>query len=154
VRIVETEAYLGREDPAAHAYSGLTKRTAPLFGPSGTLYIYFVYGMHHCLNVTVDAVGVAGCVLIRAAEPLPGTALPPGSCTGPARLCRALGLSTQQTGRSLFAPGSPLYLREGTPPRRVGVSPRIGIRKAREWPLRFFDAGSPAVSKAPRAVGE
>ena len=68
-RIVETEAYLGERDAAAHVYRGRTPRTEPLYGPPGTLYVYFVYGMHHCLNLAVDAPGTPGCVLIRAAEP-------------------------------------------------------------------------------------
>ena len=154
VRLVETEAYLGVEDPAAHAYRGRrTRRTAPLFGPPGTVYVYFVYGMHHCLNVTADQEGVPGCVLIRAAEPLtPG--LEPLSARGPGRLCRSLGLDTRMSGAYLFAPGSGLYLREGRPPSRVASSPRVGIRHAAAEPLRFFDPESPAVSavRPPRAA--
>jgi DNA-3-methyladenine glycosylase len=145
VRIVETEAYLAQGDPAAHVHRGRTPRNAPLFGPPGTLYVYFVYGMHHCLNLAVDREGVAGCVLIRAAEPLDDS-LPPGACRGPGRLCRSLELDTGHSGRHLFEPGARLTLREGEPPVRIAVSPRIGIRHAAERPLRFFDAGSPAVS--------
>jgi DNA-3-methyladenine glycosylase len=147
-RIVETEAYLGREDPAAHAFRGRTPRTEPLWGPPGTLYVYFIYGMHHCLNIAVEAEGTPGCVLIRAAEPEPGSALDPGDGRGPGRLCRALGLDTRFSGRHLFRPGEGLTLREGAPPARIEVSPRIGIRHAAESPLRFFDPGSPAVSIA------
>jgi DNA-3-methyladenine glycosylase len=150
-RIVETEAYLGTADPAAHVYHGRTPRTEPLFGPPGTLYVYFVYGMHHCLNVAVDGPGVAGCVLIRAAEPLPGSGLAKDACRGPGRLCRALAIDTRLSGRHLFERGAPLTLRKGRPPRRVAVSPRVGIRRAARWPLRFYDADSPAVSAPPRA---
>ena len=150
-RIVESEAYLGTRDPAAHVYRGRTPRTAPLFGPPGTLYVYFVYGMHHCLNVAVDGPGVAGCVLIRAAEPLPGSGLPADACRGPGRLCRALAIDTRLSGRHLFERDAPLTLREGRPPRRIAVSRRIGIRHAASWPLRFHDSESPAVSAPPRA---
>jgi DNA-3-methyladenine glycosylase len=143
-RIVETEAYLGEGDAAAHSFRGLTPRTRPLWGPPGTVYVYFIYGMHHCLNVAVDREGAPGCVLIRAAEPLGG--LPEGSLTGPGRLCRALGLDLRDTGACLFAPGSRIYLREGMPPRRISVSTRVGIRKAADRPLRFYDADSRAVS--------
>ena len=143
-RIVETEAYLGFEDPAAHAYRGRTPRTEPLFGPAGTIYVYFIYGMHHCLNLTVDRPGVPGCVLIRAAEPL--GARDAGSGRGPGKLCRLLKLDTRDSGRHLFASDSRLTLREGRPPRHVQVTTRIGIRHAAERPLRFFDADSPAVS--------
>ena len=148
-RIVETEAYLGFSDPAAHTFRGKTPRTAPIFGAPGTLYVYFVYGMHHCLNISVDQEGVPGCVLIRAAEPLPESVLPPGSCRGPGRLCRTLGIDVGQSGLSLFEPEAQIYLREGSPPRAIEVSPRIGIRQAATWPLRFFDGESAAVSKAP-----
>jgi DNA-3-methyladenine glycosylase len=143
-RIVETEAYLGGDDPAAHAFRGRTARTAPLWGPPGTIYVYFIYGMYYCLNVTVDRAGTAGCVLIRAAEPVAGLA--PGAGTGPGRLCRALNIDTALSGRHLFDASRALYLREGVAPRRVGVTTRVGIRLAADRPLRFFDADSAAVS--------
>jgi DNA-3-methyladenine glycosylase len=143
-RIVETEAYLGESDPAAHAFRGRTARTEPLWGRPGTVYVYFIYGMHHCLNLAVEREGAAGCVLIRAAEPLLGLEL--GATTGPGRLCRALEIDTALSGRHVFDTDSALYLREGTPPRRVGVSTRVGISRAADRPLRFFDADSPAVS--------
>ncbi len=149
-RIVETEAYLGETDPAAHAFRGRTARTAPLWERPGTVYVYFIYGMHHCLNFAVEREGAAGCVLVRAAEPLVG--LEPGAATGPGRLCRALEIDTALSGRHLFEPGSALFLREGEAPRRVGVSTRVGIRQAADWPLRFFDADSSAVSSHPGAV--
>jgi len=151
-RIVETEAYLGSADPAAHAFRGRTRRTEPLWGPPGTVYVYFVYGMHYCLNLAVDREGVPECVLVRAAEPLAGD-LDPLACRGPGRLCRALGLDTRQSGSRLFSPGTRLFLREGPPPLRIGCSPRVGIRLAAEAPLRYFDADSKAVSslRPPRA---
>jgi DNA-3-methyladenine glycosylase len=143
-RIVETEAYLGEGDPAAHAFRGRTARTEPLWGPPGTIYVYFVYGMHHCLNLAVDRQGVPGCVLIRAAEPL--DPLPGDACQGPGRLCRTLRLRATHGGAHVFDAASPLWLREGAPPRRIAVSPRVGISRAADWPLRFFDPDSPAVS--------
>jgi len=146
VRIVETEAYLGEGDPAAHAFRGRTPRTEPLWGPPGTVYVYFVYGMHHCLNLAVDSPGVPGCVLIRAAEaidPRPGDA---PDCRGPGRLCRALRIDRRLSGRHLFERDPPLTLREGRGPRAVEVSPRVGIRRAARRPLRFFDPDSRAVS--------
>ena len=151
MRIVEVEAYLGAGDPAAHVYRGRTPRTEPLFGPPGTLYVYFVYGMHHCLNLAVDGPGVAGCVLIRAGEPLPQSGLSPDACRGPGRLCRALSIDTALSGRHLFEREAPLTLREGPAPSHVAVSPRVGIRRAAEWPLRFYEAASRAVSAGPRA---
>ena len=147
VRIVETEAYLGAEDPAAHAFAGRTPRTEPLFGPAGTVYVYLVYGIHHCLNLAVDRDGFPGCVLIRAAEPLPGSGLHARACTGPGRLCRALDIDATLSGRHLFEEDPPLTLREGRAPARVVVAPRVGIRRAADRPLRFCDAGSPAVSR-------
>jgi DNA-3-methyladenine glycosylase len=145
VRLVETEAYLGIGDPAAHASHGRTARTEPLWGVPGTVYVYFIYGMYHCLNLVTDRGGAAGCVLIRAAEPQ-SAGMEPSSCRGPGRLCRSLGLDTRSSGTHLFVPGSELYLREGPAPTRVGVSPRVGVRLAAEESLRFFDAASPAVS--------
>src|SRR5262245_47019563 len=150
-RIVETEAYLGTGDPAAHAFRGRTPRNAPLWGPPGTLYVYFVYGMHHCLNISVDREGVPGCVLIRAAEPLSGAGLAPDACRGPGRLTRAFGIDTRDSGSDLFGRGARLYLREGERLSHVAVSARIGITRAAERPLRFFDADSDAVS-GPRVL--
>ncbi len=150
-RIVEAEAYLGGRDPAAHVYRGRTRRTAPLFGPPGTLYVYFVYGMHHCLNVAVDGPDTAGCVLIRAAEPLRGSGLLPLSLRGPGRLCRALEIDARLSGRHVFEADAPLQLRAGPPPPRVAVSRRIGIRKAAARLLRFYDPTSTAVSARPPA---
>jgi DNA-3-methyladenine glycosylase len=150
-RIVETEAYLGTSDPAAHAFRGRTPRTEPLWGPPGTVYVYFVYGMHHCLNLAVDREGVPGCVLIRAAEPLDDD-LPPLALSGPGRLCRALGIDTRLSGTHLFEPRAGLTLHPGTPPRSVLVTPRVGIRHAADRPLRFCDARSRAVSRGPARV--
>jgi DNA-3-methyladenine glycosylase len=151
-RIVEAEAYQGAGDPAAHVHRGRTPRTEPLFGRPGTLYVYFVYGMHHCLNLAVDAPGTPGCVLIRAAEPLPRSGLPPQALRGPGRLCRALEIDTRLSGRHLFETNAPLTLRAGPRVRRVAVSRRIGIRKAVARPLRFYDPASPAVSGRGRLV--
>jgi DNA-3-methyladenine glycosylase len=149
-RIVETEAYLGPDDPAAHTYSGRTARNAPLFETAGTIYVYRIYGMHHCLNLAVDRPGFPGCVLVRAAEPLARGDLGALDCRGPGRLCRALAIDRRLSGRHLFEPGATLTLREGTGPSRIAVSPRIGIRRAAERPLRFYDAASAAVSGRPR----
>jgi len=147
VRIVEAEAYEGANDPAAHAFRGRTPRNAPLWGPPGTVYVYFVYGNHHCLNLATQPAGVPGCVLVRAAEALPECGLPPDACRGPGRLCRALAIDTRLSGHHLFEPGSGLWLREGPAPEHVAVSPRVGIRHAAGRPLRFFDAAGPAVSR-------
>jgi DNA-3-methyladenine glycosylase len=148
-RIVECEAYLGQGDPAAHSFRGRTARNEPLWGRPGTVYVYFIYGMHHCLNIAVEREGAAGCVLIRAAEAVAG--LEPLAGRGPGRLARALGLDTGDSGGYLFDRGSRLYLREGTPPARVGTSTRIGIRLAAERRLRFYDRDSADVS-GPRAL--
>jgi DNA-3-methyladenine glycosylase len=144
-RLVEVEAYLGESDPAAHAYRGRTPRTEPLFGAPGTLYVYLVYGMHHCLNLAVDRPGRPGCVLVRAAELL-GAGGRPEAARGPGRLCRALGLTTRDSGANLFAPDARLTLREGEAPVRIGRSRRIGLRAGAARVLRFFDADSAAVS--------
>ena len=152
-RIVETEAYLGVGDPAAHAFHGRTARTEPLWGPPGTLYVYFIYGMHHCLNIAVEPKGTPGCVLIRALEPLPSSGLGPLDCRGPGRLCRALEIDRRLSGASALEGSSGLYLRDGARPARIEISPRIGISSAADRPLRFFDATSLAVSRAPGATG-
>jgi DNA-3-methyladenine glycosylase len=143
-RIVETEAYLGTADPAAHAFRGVTPRTRVLFGPSGHAYVYLIYGMYYCLNVVAEAEGTAGCVLIRAVEPVANLS---GSGSGPGRLTRALGITLAHNGRDLT--GGPLTIRKPTRPERfeIGISPRIGIRQAADWPLRFFVRGNPHVSR-------
>jgi DNA-3-methyladenine glycosylase len=150
-RIVETEAYLGPEDPAAHAFGGRTARNAPLFAGAGRLYVYFIYGMHHCLNLAVDRDGFPGCVLVRGAEPL-APELAPVAGRGPGRLCRTLEIDRGLSGLHLFAPGAPLTLREGPRPPRIGVSTRIGLAKAADRPLRFFDPRSASVSPGGRVV--
>ena len=152
VRIVETEAYLGADDAAAHSFRGRTARTEPIWGDPGTLYVYFIYGMYYCLNIVVEPKGAPGCVLIRAAEPGEGSSLDRSACSGPGRLCRALGIDTRLSGRSALDATSGLYLREGAAPRRIGVSPRVGIRHSAELPLRFYDASSDVVSRGPAAI--
>ncbi len=156
-RIVEVEAYLGREDRAAHAWCGLTGRTSVLFGPPGHAYVYFVYGMYECLNVVAEPEGSPGCVLIRALEPLAGVALMrrrrPGVqrmedlASGPGKLTIALGITRRHNGADLTQ--GPLTIRrlEGGEPFRIGVTPRIGIRHSADWPLRYVIAGSRFLSR-------
>lgn len=168
-RIVETEAYLGAEDAAAHSAAGETPRNAVLFGPPGHAYVYFTYGMHYCMNVSCQPAGQAGCVLLRALEPVEGiarmadargidialsTATPRALqkiAGGPARLCEALDISRERdNGKDVCSPRSDLLIwNDGisVPPRMIMASPRIGIRKAMELPLRFSVAGSAFVSR-------
>ena len=161
-RIVETEAYLGLDDPASHAFRGPTPRSAVMFGPPGHLYVYFTYGMHYCVNVVTEPDGVAGAVLLRAAaveEGLPhvvdrrGAAIAtPALLRGPGNLCRGLGISRTDNGLDLIAPAARIHVgrRAGNPP--ITVSTRIGLRQAAERPLRFTWSGDPAVSKPPQNV--
>lgn len=154
VRLVEVEAYLGNgQDPASHAHGGKTRRNAQMFETPGRLYVYFSYGMHHCMNVVCEARGVAGAVLLRAAEPLLGEA---GMrqrrrrggrelTNGPGKLCSALGVDLTWNGLDLVR--SPLGIWPGEVPSRLERSPRIGISRARALPYRFFDADSPYVSR-------
>jgi DNA-3-methyladenine glycosylase len=147
-RIVETEAYLGQGDPAAHVFRGRTRRNAPLFGAPGTAYVYFVYGMHHCLNLAVDREGAPGCVLIRAAELIRDDGdVDTLSCSGPGRLCRTLGIDTSLSGCHVFEPAAELTLREAPRPTRIGVSVRVGITQAADRLLRFYDTDSRAVTR-------
>ena len=157
-RIVETEAYTGEADPASHAFRGRTTRNAVMFGPAGHAYVYFTYGMHHCLNVTAEAQGTAGAVLLRALEPLAGIEIMrargdhgPESrlLSGPGKVGRAFGLSLVDNGRD-FTRG-PLGLATGAPvpDREVAISRRIGISRAVDLPYRFAVLSSPSVSKAP-----
>ena len=157
-RIVETEAYTGAADPASHAFRGRTARNAVMFGPAGHAYVYFTYGMHHCLNVMAGAQGTAGAVLLRALEPLAGVEIMrargdhgPESrlLSGPGKVGRAFGLSLIDNGRD-FTRG-PLGLATGAPvpDREVAISRRIGISRAVDLPYRFAVLSSPSVSKAP-----
>lgn len=157
-RIVEVEAYVGPHDPACHAYGHRrTVRTEPLYGPPGTAYVYFTYGMHWCLNAVTEVHDYPAAVLIRALEPLAGLetmrrrrGVVPDRllCAGPARLCEALGVTGALNGRSLQR--SPLRIvLNGMAPRRTAVAsgPRIGITRATDWPLRFYLKDSPWVSR-------
>ncbi|HYL09368.1 MAG TPA: DNA-3-methyladenine glycosylase [Candidatus Acidoferrales bacterium] len=161
-RIVEVEAYLGEKDPAAHAAAGRTLRNAVLFGPPGHAYIYFIYGNHYCLNVSCEPEGKAGGVLFRALEPLSGIeemAIARGITLrssrdllkltrGPGRLSEAFGITrTRDNGCDLTSASSSLWIGEdGRHTGRVLLTPRIGITKAAERPLRYLLAGNPFVS--------
>ena len=149
-RIVETEAYLGAKDAAAHSFGGRrTKRVEPMYAMGGHLYVYFVYGMHTCANVVTAAADVAEAVLLRAAEGLAD--VPPRLLAGPGKLCAALGVTVADSGRDLVGGGEVALFRRPAGRRpRIAESPRIGVDyagEAREWPLRFFDVDSPAVSR-------
>jgi DNA-3-methyladenine glycosylase len=167
-RIVEDEAYLGAEDPAAHAYAGRTPRNAVLFGPPGHAYVYFIYGNHYCLNVSCMPEGNAGGVLLRAMEPVFGLkAMARARCleltarptqlrlisSGPGRMSQALGITRlRDNDQDLTAPASDLWFADdGYRPERIAATSRVGITKAVEKPLRFVIAGNPFVS-AKRAV--
>jgi DNA-3-methyladenine glycosylase len=155
--IVETEAYVGEHDAACHAAVGRTARTAPLYGPPGTAYVYFIYGMYWCVNAVTRAEGLPSAVLIRALEPLDGIALMRSRrprahrdvdlCNGPGKLCLALGIGPEHNSHDLLTP--PLRIRSGIkfPDRSVAVTPRIGITKAADWPLRWIVRGNPYVSR-------
>ncbi|HEX4445096.1 MAG TPA: DNA-3-methyladenine glycosylase [Polyangiaceae bacterium] len=153
-RIVETEAYRGPADLACHARAGLTRRTRSLLGEEGHAYVFLVYGMHECFNVTCAGVGRGHAVLVRAGEPTLG--FDEGArLDGPGRFARAMGLSRAHDGQDLT--GSHLHLcgRAGRP--RIAVSPRVGVAYAGEWadrPWRFFDPTSRHVSTPPKkAIG-
>jgi DNA-3-methyladenine glycosylase len=153
--IVETEAYLGREDRASHARAGLTARTRPMFGPPGRAYVYLVYGMHWCFNVVTENDGTPGAVLVRAVAPEDrGAAGRAGA--GPALVCRLLGIDGTHDGADLTG-GPPLWLEDAGPAGddrrdiRVVCGPRVGVGYAGEpWaslPYRFGVAGHPALSR-------
>jgi DNA-3-methyladenine glycosylase len=153
-RILETEAY-GQDDPACHAFKGPTGRNAPMFGPPGTSYVYFIYGSCHCLNVVTGPEGVGEAVLIRAVEALQGldwmgvnrpVADARQLANGPGKLCQALALDRSHNGLDLIA-GEVLRLVPGDTPPAVAVGPRVGISQAVDWPLRFAWAGHRGVSR-------
>jgi DNA-3-methyladenine glycosylase len=161
-RIVETEAYLGDEDEAAHSFAGKTARNAVLFGPPGRAYVYFIYGNHYCLNVSCLQDGVAGGVLFRALEPIAGIeemaaardveVRNPGDLrkisSGPGRMAEALGVTRERDNdKSFVSAKSDLRIGDdGYRVRGVLVTPRIGIVKSAAMPLRFLLAGNRFVS--------
>jgi len=161
-RIVEVEAYLGEKDPAAHAASGRTERNAVIFGPPGHAYVYFIYGNHYCLNVSCEPEGKAGCVLFRALEPLEGAEKMASArgvilngpkdlvklTSGPGRLAQAFGITrARDNGCDLTSPASSLWIGDdGFQTHGIRLTPRIGITKAVDQPLRYFLAGNAFVS--------
>ncbi|WP_217637795.1 DNA-3-methyladenine glycosylase [Actinopolyspora saharensis] len=158
VRLVEVEAYRGGDDPASHCYRGRTARNSVMFGPAGHLYVYFVYGMHFCINVVCSQDGVPGAVLLRAGEVLEGAALARARrpavrkdtalASGPARLAGALGITREHNGTDLLAADSSLRLVRGAGvgDEEVRSGPRVGVSTATELPWRSWVHGSPAVS--------
>ena len=156
LRLVEVEAYLGAPDRASHAWGGRrTLRNASLYLAGGHAYVYFIYGMHWCLNAVTQSEGVGEAVLIRAIEPLEGLKIMRRNrgiqaerllCSGPARLCQAFGIARAHNGLDLTA--EPLYI-TGEPPQNISIrqTPRIGIRLAADRPWRYHIAGNPFVSR-------
>jgi DNA-3-methyladenine glycosylase len=151
-RITEVEAYLGLTDPASHAYRGLTPNNAPLFGPPGHTHVYFIYGMYYCLNASAHLPGEAGGVLIGAITPIDGietmahlrrlspTSKPKLLTGGPGRLCQALDITRKNSNDlDLTSHDSPIQIADdGTHPTDIQTTPRIGLSKAADLPLRFL----------------
>jgi DNA-3-methyladenine glycosylase len=160
--IVETEAYLGGDDLAAHSARGITDRTRVIFGPPGHAYVYFIYGMYDCLNIVVEPEGRPGCVLIRALEPVAGLEImqkrrpaakrPEELASGPGKLTLAMGITRAHNGADLTR--GALVVRVPARPRRleIEVTPRIGIRHCADWPLRFLVRGNRFASGARRGT--
>jgi DNA-3-methyladenine glycosylase len=165
-RIVEVEAYLGAGDLAAHAAAGHTARNAVLWGPPGHAYVYFIYGVHYCLNISCLPEGDAGCVLIRALEPVCGIAEMAKArglaeldltlardlrkvASGPGKLCEALGITRpRDNAKDMLSPASDLQvMSDSFRVEEVAVTPRIGITKSAEMPLRYVIAGNVFVSR-------
>ena len=156
-RIVETEAYLGVDDRAAHAWRGLTDRTRVIFGPPGHAYVYFIYGMYECLNFVAEPEGQAGCVLIRALEPMvgittmqrrrPAAKRVEDLASGPGKLTLALGITRKQNGVDLTRSALQVRGLRDEPAVEITTTPRIGITHCADWPLRFLIAGNRFVSR-------
>jgi DNA-3-methyladenine glycosylase len=158
VELVEVEAYRGADDPASHSYRGRTPRNAVMFGPAGHLYVYFVYGMHFCANVTCLQEGEAGAVLLRAGRVVsdPGIARvrrptarrDADLARGPARLASLLGLGREHNGVDVTSPDSPVRVVAGepVPAERIRTGPRVGVAAAHDTPWRFWVDGAPEVS--------
>jgi DNA-3-methyladenine glycosylase len=151
-RIVETEAYRGPRDLASHARAGLTTRTRVIFGEPGHAYVYFIYGMHECFNVTCAGPEKAHAVLVRAGEPTSGFA-EHARLDGPGRFSRAMELSRVHVGQDLTEP--PLYLCGRLARPRIALSARVGVAYAGDWadrPWRFYDPSSRYVSRPPKSA--
>lgn len=158
-RIVETEAYLFKGDPACHASRGKTQRNAAMFGPPGHAYIYLIYGMHHCFNVVTAPKSIGEAVLIRALEPIEGIAMMErrrkttvlkNLCSGPGKLVQAMGLSLEHSGCALTTGPLTLHSRAsfgGCAPFEIDVSTRIGINVGADLPLRFCIKGNRFTSR-------
>jgi DNA-3-methyladenine glycosylase len=151
-RIVEVEAYLGERDAASHARHGPTPRAGIMFGPPGRLYVYLVYGIHHCMNFVTEEDGTAGAVLIRAAAALDRSATPRW-LSGPGKLCAGLGITLSHKGIDVTdAEGALVVTEDGLPAPRSAASARVGVGYAGKWAqrkLRFYVCGHPAVSRGP-----
>jgi DNA-3-methyladenine glycosylase len=155
-RIVETEAYLGYDDPASHGYRHRRHaQNEALYGPPGTWYVYLSYGMHWCANLVCGPTGAAGAVLLRAVEPVRGLDVMRERrggvadrqlCSGPGKLCQALGITRDVDGAPMRRSG--VVVVGGAEPPGILATPRIGITKAADWPLRFVVDGSPWVSRS------
>lgn len=165
IAITETEAYSGAADPASHAYRGMTRRNAVMFGPAGHLYVYRSHGLHWCANIVTGADGIATAVLIRAGRVVEGEDLARERrgakvesarlARGPGNFCQALGITAEHNGADLLT-GASVTLSEGepVPAALVRAGPRVGVSKAHDWQHRFYLAGDPTVSAyrlSPRA---
>lgn len=155
-RIVETEAYLGGDDLAAHSARGLTERTRVIFGPPGHAYVYLIYGMHECLNLVAEPEGSPGCVLIRALEPLAGIEEMQARrrtartlvdlARGPGNLTKAMGITRAHNGADVTRGELTVEQPPQQDPFEIATTPRIGITQCADWPLRFLIAGNRFVS--------
>jgi DNA-3-methyladenine glycosylase len=159
--IVETEAYPGAGDPASHSYRGPTPRSSIMFGPPGVAYVYFIYGMHHCLNAVTGPEGEGAAVLLRALVPdVPkGLGVTPVPCAaarlrGPGMVCRELGVTLAMNGWDLVTGDLAIVAAPPVPDESVLVGQRVGIKQARELPLRFrVMPATPQRDPAPRSAG-
>lgn len=157
--IVETEAYGQADDPASHAFRGMTKRNSVMFGEVGTTYVYFTYGNHHCINITARNSLLAGAVLIRSIAPQEGISEMKRLrarddhyvlTTGPGKLAQAMNITCSQNGVDVTEPDSELTIEDGSPCRMVIATPRIGISRAKELQWRFIDPSSEFLSRKTR----
>ena len=145
-RIVEVEAYLGPHDLAAHSSRGLTERTRVMFGPPGHAYVYFIYGMYHCMNVVTEREGQAAAVLLRALEPVKNV----GRACGPGLLCRAMAIDRRLNAHDLLSNDFFIADPAAASPITIVKRPRVGVDYARHWArrhLRFYIKGNPFVSR-------